>query len=197
MPTNRMYKQLCEVVGALSTAPPPLCFDEWEPVGHEKVNDGTCVCGKKHIKRAFTIENTASGETLYPIGSKCIERFAGVNEGQIDKDRLADLRAQMRLLKTQASCSYPGCGVMANDGFCDAHAGVCMAQAYVPCWFPKHRGVAWRKVVAADLPYEKWAATITGFDHPEHGDRNRQRVGYLLAQIAACEAASAPPVAVR
>ena len=40
-----------------------------------------------------------------------------------------------------------------------------------------------------DLPYAKFAATITNFDHPEYGDRNRQRVGYLLAQVAACEAA--------
>ena len=191
MPTNHnhMYQQLCEVVGALSTAPPPRCFDEWEPVGHKEVHDGTCVCGKQHIKQAFTIENTASGETIYPIGSRCIERFAGVTKDQIDKDRLAHLRAQMRLLKSQAPCSYPGCGVMASGGFCDAHEGACMAQAHVPCWFPKHRGVAWWKVVATDLPYAKFAATITGFDHPEYGDRNRQRVGYLLAQVAACEAA--------
>ena len=187
------YAQLCAVVAEHSTAPHLLSFDEWGPSRCLKVEDETCVCGQKHICIAYTIQNTVNGETLYPIGSKCIERFAGVGEGQIDKDRLAHLRAQMRLLGSQAPCSYPGCDVMANGGFCDAHAGLCMAQAHAPCWFRKHRGVAWWRVVTADLPYAKFAATITNFDHPEYGDRNRQRVGYLLAQIAACEAAVESP----
>lgn len=35
----------------------------------------SCVCGKENIRYLYTIENTKTKETLFPIGSSCIRKF--------------------------------------------------------------------------------------------------------------------------
>ena len=51
-------------------------YEQWSvlSVTHSNV-DGTCACGHKHIKYHYTIENVHNGNIVYPIGSKCIEKF--------------------------------------------------------------------------------------------------------------------------
>lgn len=48
------------------------CYDAGAPSEH-------CVCGQENLRYQFTIENVKNGNTLYPIGSTCVEKF-GVSE---------------------------------------------------------------------------------------------------------------------
>ena len=50
---------------------------EWEIWDcEEDFSKGTsCVCGKENLRYLFTIRNKDNGNTLYPIGSSCIQRF--------------------------------------------------------------------------------------------------------------------------
>ena len=49
----------------------------------------SCICGKENLYYLFTIKNRYNGNTLFPIGSSCIEKFgrtdlseqAGIQEG--------------------------------------------------------------------------------------------------------------------
>ena len=43
--------------------------------------ESSCICGKEHIKYLYTIRNKHNGNTLFPIGSSCINKF-----GRIDLD---------------------------------------------------------------------------------------------------------------
>lgn len=58
--------------------------EDWENARREwKVTDciedvgcsGECVCGKENLRYLFTIVNIENGNTLFPIGSTCIEKF--------------------------------------------------------------------------------------------------------------------------
>ncbi len=48
---------------------------EWEIIGYERVEDGTCICGKEKIKDVYKIRNRRNGNELYPIGSSCVDKF--------------------------------------------------------------------------------------------------------------------------
>ena len=50
---------------------------EWDIVDVWEDQDckSTCVCGQKHIKYLYKIENTENNNVLYPVGSSCIKRF--------------------------------------------------------------------------------------------------------------------------
>ena len=53
------------------------CVLEWE-ITNCFINENcgsTCICGKIGIKYLFEIKNSLNGNTLYPIGSKCINLF--------------------------------------------------------------------------------------------------------------------------
>ena len=49
--------------------------------------DGVCVCGQLHLVKLFTITNTVTSATLFPIGSVCVNQFGR-----------EDLDSDMRLL---------------------------------------------------------------------------------------------------
>ncbi len=48
---------------------------EWEITVYERVEEDTCICGKEEIKDIYTIRNRINGNELYPIGSRCINKF--------------------------------------------------------------------------------------------------------------------------
>lgn len=48
---------------------------EWEIIGYKRVEEDTCICGKEKIKDVYTIRNRLNGNELYPIGSRCINKF--------------------------------------------------------------------------------------------------------------------------
>jgi hypothetical protein len=69
----------------------------------------TCVCGKTGLRTVFTVTNNITSKSLHPIGSKCIEHFAGGGGGNdddepVDQERLADLRQQMSDLTARKTC---------------------------------------------------------------------------------------------
>ncbi|MBO6055961.1 MAG: hypothetical protein J6P84_03195 [Alphaproteobacteria bacterium] len=56
--------------------------DEWESAAHEweviyygEDEGNTCICGKEDIKYISGIYNRINGNELYPIGSRCINKF--------------------------------------------------------------------------------------------------------------------------
>lgn len=67
---------------------------EWELVDCEEDQSASsqCICGKENIKYLHTIKNKYNGNTLYPIGSRCIQKF-----GRDDLN--ADVRTQEALFK--------------------------------------------------------------------------------------------------
>lgn len=52
-----------------------------------------CVCGKENIKYLFTISNMFTGHVLFPIGSRCINKF-----GRKDLDDIVSVHEQMAKL---------------------------------------------------------------------------------------------------
>ena len=48
---------------------------EWDVAAFTTMDDETCVCGKRHIVRCYTIRNIINKHMLYPIGSECIRKF--------------------------------------------------------------------------------------------------------------------------
>ncbi len=50
---------------------------EWEiaDADEDESCSSSCVCGKEDIRYLYTIENTKTKETLFPIGSSCIRKF--------------------------------------------------------------------------------------------------------------------------
>jgi hypothetical protein len=48
---------------------------EWDVSSFTTMDDETCVCGKKHIVRCYTIRNCVNGNMLFPIGSECVHKF--------------------------------------------------------------------------------------------------------------------------
>lgn len=50
---------------------------EWEitDTDEDESCSSSCVCGKENIRYLYTIENTKTNETLFPIGSSCIRKF--------------------------------------------------------------------------------------------------------------------------
>ena len=70
--------------------------DEWEIVDCEEDphHEASCVCGQADLRYLFTIANAYNGNTLFPIGSVCINRF-----GRQDLTEQASIREQLfRLL---------------------------------------------------------------------------------------------------
>lgn len=69
-----------------------IAVNEWEITDCEE--DGSlsksCICGKEHLYYLFTVKNRLNGNTLFPIGSSCINKF-----GREDLDEEASLREQM------------------------------------------------------------------------------------------------------
>lgn len=51
--------------------------DEWDIEDCEEDTQckSSCICGKEKIRYLYTICNRLNGNTLYPIGSRCIRRF--------------------------------------------------------------------------------------------------------------------------
>ena len=78
MRKNQYYENLIKTVIDLSESDVwDVAVTEWEIVGCEV--DGSmsnsCVCGKESLKYLFTIINTKNKQTLFPIGSTCINKF--------------------------------------------------------------------------------------------------------------------------
>jgi hypothetical protein len=188
-----MYAQLCRALEEHSSTTAPRCFDEWDLSDSMELSGGeteTCVCGKTGLRTVFTVTNNITSKSLHPIGSKCIEHFAGGGGGNdddepVDQERLADLRQQMSDLTARNTCHYPGCENTCHTDFCKTHVAGCRAQGNSKCPFKKHKGKPWSEVVATDPGYARWVTdTITGYDHATFGDKNRRQNGYLLAQLA-------------
>lgn len=77
---------------------------EWEVTGLEEHPQaaGICVCGKTGLLCLYTIHNPVTGETLFPIGSVCVNLF-GVDELDADVDvlkRLFQIRTAILAGKT-------------------------------------------------------------------------------------------------
>lgn len=58
---------------------------EWDidDVIEDEDNDSSCICGKENIRYLFTIKNVQNGNTLFPIGSSCIQKFNRVDLNEI------------------------------------------------------------------------------------------------------------------
>lgn len=69
-----------------------IAVNEWEIIDCEEdeSQSESCVCGKEHLYYLFTIRNRLNENTLFPIGSSCINKF-----GRDDLDEEASLREQM------------------------------------------------------------------------------------------------------
>lgn len=69
---------------------------EWEVT--ELVEDpaasGECVCGQQELVLLFTISNSRNGAQLYPIGSKCVQKF-----GRADLNRQVTLYSDLFRLR--------------------------------------------------------------------------------------------------
>lgn len=65
---------------------------EWEITDCEEDDNlsESCICGKEHLYYLFTIENTRTGNILFPIGSSCIKKF-----GRNDLNTEAAVREKM------------------------------------------------------------------------------------------------------
>ena len=65
---------------------------EWEveDVVEDETSQSSCVCGKENIRYLFTIVNAENGNTLFPIGSSCIQKFnrEDLNEVTSVKEKL-------------------------------------------------------------------------------------------------------------
>lgn len=50
---------------------------EWEVSDAEEDSSAStsCICGKENIRYLYTIRNTENGHELFPIGSRCIQKF--------------------------------------------------------------------------------------------------------------------------
>lgn len=48
---------------------------EWKVIYYGEVEGTTCICGKEEIKYISGIYNRLNGNELYPIGSRCINKF--------------------------------------------------------------------------------------------------------------------------
>lgn len=76
---------------------------EWEVIGliMAKV-PGTCICGNPHVKHLYTLRNSKTKRTLYPVERSCIRKF-----GVRDLDRQADALIQLNKLKKKISNNEP------------------------------------------------------------------------------------------
>lgn len=84
METDKSYKLIDEVMNCSKADDWQNAKTEWQIVNYTEVelteDDGhTCVCGKEGLKHLYTIQNTITKKTLFPIGSVCIKKFE--NEG--------------------------------------------------------------------------------------------------------------------
>ena len=79
MTPQKHARQLTKIVLKNSEAKTiDKAFSEWsvDPyVDYDESSESECVCGKKHIAYLYRIRNTLNGNVLFPIGSKCIQRF--------------------------------------------------------------------------------------------------------------------------
>lgn len=48
---------------------------EWKVTNYKRVEEDICICGKEEIKDIYKIRNRLNGNELYPIGSRCINKF--------------------------------------------------------------------------------------------------------------------------
>ncbi|WP_342275592.1 hypothetical protein [Spiroplasma endosymbiont of Cantharis lateralis] len=73
---------------------------EWEILDWEEdINmDSSCICGKENIKYLFKIKNIKNGIILFPIGSRCIEKFEreDLNEIISEKEALFKLLEKVK-----------------------------------------------------------------------------------------------------
>lgn len=67
---------------------------EWTVVGLEEdpSGQGVCVCGQSNLVKLFTIENEQNGESLFPIGSTCVNQF-GVKDLDVQVNLFLELHA--------------------------------------------------------------------------------------------------------
>ena len=54
-----------------------IAVQEWDvfECDEDETAETSCVCGKEGIRYLFEIRNRINGNTMYPIGSRCIRRF--------------------------------------------------------------------------------------------------------------------------
>lgn len=75
---SQYFKNLIKVVVDNSESKDwKSAVDEWkiiDVVEDEKL-EGSCICGKEHLRYLFTIKNEENGRKLYPIGRLCIKKF--------------------------------------------------------------------------------------------------------------------------
>ena len=73
---------------------------EWEVVGCEidETHSATCICGKEGLRYVYTIVNTETGESLFPIGSSCIKKF---EQNDMDEE-LAGWQQAIKLMEDAA-----------------------------------------------------------------------------------------------
>ena len=50
---------------------------EWNIVNliEDKTAESQCICGQPNLRSLYTIKNVKKGNTLFPIGSQCINQF--------------------------------------------------------------------------------------------------------------------------
>lgn len=97
---DRMRVSLVAAVEAKTGVPWDISRRDFDvtDVEEDELAEGTCVCGQQGLKYLFTITHRATGVSLHPIGSSCIEHF-GV-AAMTDRARglrvLAELAAVVR-----------------------------------------------------------------------------------------------------
>lgn len=97
MPSNARYKLIEAIVEHSESDNWESAVQEWSMTGC-KVDSSCssqCVCGQENIKYLFRITNNLNGANLFPIGSRCINKF-----GRRDLDEQVNVYEQMcRLLE--------------------------------------------------------------------------------------------------
>lgn len=87
---------------------------EWEVTDCEEdpSKSHSCLCGKEDLRYLYTIANKETGETLFPIGSSCIEKF-----GRSDLNESVDIWKQVIRLLKEAERLGRGEMVALDSGF--------------------------------------------------------------------------------
>ena len=82
MMASSYYQNLIKrVLEASTTDNWEIAVREWDIVDCEEDEEhaSECVCGKENLRYLFTIRIRATGRSLYPRGSSCIEKFERVD----------------------------------------------------------------------------------------------------------------------
>lgn len=101
MPEHDFGALRAAVLAASSAEDWPTAVTEWRLSNAEEdpAGRGVCVCGKTGLVYLYTITNSTTGLTLFPIGSSCINQF---ERPDLTQD-VSVIRQYMNLINAVAS----------------------------------------------------------------------------------------------